>query len=94
MTEGEVLGETATDGRMLWFNAAKGFGLIGTEEGERLLVARSGFRPGEVPEGRCAGREVSFDVIARDGDYHAMNVRFPPEVAVRRARRRHGSRQH
>jgi cold shock CspA family protein len=93
MAEGEAVREMVTDGRMLWFNAAKGCGLIGTEEGQRLPVARSGFQPGEVPEGRCAGREVLFDVIARDGDYQAMNVRFPPEAAVRRARRRYGARQ-
>ena len=79
-------------GKMLWFNAAKGFGLICTEEDERLHVAERGFRPGEVPHGRCAGREVVFDVVVHDGDRQATNVRFCPEAASRRARGRQGSR--
>ena len=47
-------------GEMLWFNAVKNFGFITTDDGERLHVHRSGFSDGAVPEGRCAGRMVSF----------------------------------
>jgi cold shock CspA family protein len=85
---------SAMDGTMLWFNDRKGFGLISTDDEERLLVARSGFRPGEAPEGRCAGRRVVFDVSAEGEDRQAVNVSFCPEAGARRARRRHGSRTH
>jgi len=46
----------AVNGTMLWFDEAKDFGFILTEEGERISVHRSGFLPGETPVGRCAHR--------------------------------------
>ena len=79
-------------GKMLWFNAAKGFGLICTEEDERLHVAERGFDGGGSHSGRCAGREVIFDVVVHKGERQATNVRFCPEAASRRARGRQGSR--
>jgi cold shock CspA family protein len=75
-------------GTMLWFNNEKGYGFINTEHGERLYVAESGFLPGNVPEGRCAGRSVTFERIAVEGDTRAIGAFFPPEAAPRRARRR------
>lgn len=83
---------SAMDGTMLWFNDRKGFGLISTDEDERLIVARSGFLPGEAPSGRCAGQRVIFELAADGEDRHAVNVSFAPEAASRRARRRQGSR--
>lgn len=80
-----------THGKMLWFNEVKGYGFIRTAEGERLYVAANGFRAGEAPVGRCAGREVSFDRLAADGDARAVNVLFPSFVEPRRARMRHRS---
>jgi cold shock CspA family protein len=82
----------SVNGKMLWFNATKGFGCICTEDEERLHVAISGFQPGEAPIGRCAGRDVVFDLVARSGDVQAVNVRFPADVTPRRARRRYGTR--
>lgn len=76
-------------GKMLWFNADKGFGFIRTEHDERLYVAHTGFQPGQVPEGRCAGLEVTFEREAREGDTRAVNVAFPPAIDARRARLRH-----
>jgi cold shock CspA family protein len=76
---------------MLWFNAGKGFGFISTEDEERVRVAESAFRPGEVPQGRCAGREVFFDVHGEGDERHATNVRFAPAADSRRARRRGSS---
>jgi cold shock CspA family protein len=78
------------NGKMLWFNSEKGFGRICTEDEDRLYVAQSAFQPGEVPEGRCAGRAVVFDVGVEDGEAEAVNVRFCSEGATRRARRRPG----
>jgi cold shock CspA family protein len=48
-------------GEMLFFNTTKSFGFIRTEEGERLYVHRDGFLPGKPPEGRCAGKKVTFE---------------------------------
>ena len=76
-------------GEMLWFNAAKGFGFIRTEHDERLRVPESGFMPGHVPTGRCAGLEVTFDREEGDADPYATNVSFPPPVDAARARLRH-----
>src|SRR5262249_47019100 len=81
-----------TSGKMLWFNAEKGFGLICTDEDERLHVARSGFQPGEVPRGRCAGLEVVFDLGLHGENKQAVNVKFARETAPRRARRRQSNR--
>jgi cold shock CspA family protein len=81
-----------TSGKMMWFNVAKGFGLICIEEDERLHVDVTAFQPGEIPQGRCAGREVVFDVVVHDGEKKAANVRFRTETASRRARGRQGSR--
>jgi cold shock CspA family protein len=48
-------------GEMLFFNDTKSFGFIRTEDGERLYVHRDGFLPGTPPEGRCAGKKVTFE---------------------------------
>jgi cold shock CspA family protein len=84
--------EERVNGKMLWFNEDKGFGFIRTEYDERLYVARSGFATGEVPVGRCAGREVVFDREVREGDTRAVNVVFPPDSNPRRARPRQSHR--
>ncbi len=76
-------------GAMLWFNEVKDFGFIRTEEGERLAVSGTGFAGGARPKGRCAGAEVSFEVTELADGRTAEGVVFVPEVAARRARRRH-----
>jgi cold shock CspA family protein len=77
-------------GKMLWFNIEKGFGFIRTATDERLYVARSGFVDGQVPTERCAGREVTFERQAEEGDARAVNVAFPVQLEQRRARLRQG----
>ena len=81
-------------GEMLWFDEKKDFGFILTQEEERLYVHRSGFLPGQVPEGRCARTKVSFsrEIRDRDGVAQAVSVTRVDEEAPRRARRRHGYR--
>ena len=76
-------------GTMLWFNVDKGHGFIRTEDDERLLVERSGFLPGMVPQPGCAGREVTFERAENGAGARAVNVDFPPPVVQRRARLRH-----
>jgi cold shock CspA family protein len=73
---------------MLWFNAAKDYGFIMTDEGERLAVARDGFAPGELPEGRCAQKVVTFEIESNSGTREARGVAFVPDIPARRARMR------
>jgi cold shock CspA family protein len=80
-------------GKMLWFNAEKGFGLIETDAVGRVHVAHSGFEPGQAPSGRCAGREVTFDRVVRAGEPTAVNVSFLPETTAGRARTRSSARR-
>jgi cold shock CspA family protein len=77
-------------GKMLWFNEAKDYGFISTEEGERLYVHGTGFAGGIRPKGRCAGLDVSFCVTQEGGVRKAEESFLVPEVAPRRARRHHG----
>jgi cold shock CspA family protein len=73
---------------MLWFNEEKGYGFIRTEHDERLYVEQSGFMPGNVPEGRCAGRDVTFERRVLEGETRAVDVFFPVAADPRRARLR------
>jgi cold shock CspA family protein len=79
-------------GTMLWFNELKDHGYISTEQGERLYVHGTGFAGGVRPEGPCAGLAVAFRVTDDGGVRQAEESVLVPEVAPRRARRRHGSR--
>ena len=77
---------------MIWFNVDKGHGFIRTEEEERLYVAKDGFMPGEAPTERVAGRAVTFERIAVEGDARAVQVSFvqddgPPRRARLRSAR-------
>jgi cold shock CspA family protein len=75
-------------GTMVWFNREKGHGFILTEQEERLVVFESDFADGAVPEGRCGGREVTFDRLAGAADPQAVNVEFPVVLESKRARLR------
>ena len=76
---------------MLWFNETKDFGFISTEAGERLYVHGTGFAEGERPQGRCAGKAVSFDLAEDGGQRRAEQAVFELEISPRRARRHHGA---
>jgi cold shock CspA family protein len=79
-------------GTMLWFNEAEDYGFISSEDGERVLVRGSGFVDGDRPEGRCAGRVVTFSLSSDGPGPHAEEVVLVEEVAPRRARLRHRGR--
>jgi hypothetical protein len=81
---------TALRGHMIWFNAAKGFGFIRTEEDERLYIAESGFADGHVPVGRCAGIEMIFEREPADveGGHQAVAAMPVEDSPQRRARSR------
>ena len=78
-------------GEMIWFNEAKDYGFITSDEGERVYVHRSGFAEGAAPVGRCAGKAVDFEIVADDMGKRAESVTFVDEDAARRARPRRGS---
>jgi cold shock CspA family protein len=80
-------------GEMLFFNKERGDGFIRTDEGERLYVERSGFLPGEAPEGRCAGLKVDFTRGPNPGEHAsaAFSVSMVPDFIGGRARRRRQS---
>ena len=69
---------------MLWFNAAKDFGVLRMALGERVDVPGSAFLPGEKPVGRCSGMAVEFE----RSEGAVTRVAFVPEPNPRRARRR------
>lgn len=79
-------------GKMIWFNPAKGFGFIRTEEDERLYVAAGGFAEGNEPHGRCGGRDVVFERVTDAPDAPcAVGVRYvvvpePQRARLRRSR--------
>ena len=77
-------------GEMLFFNDTKSFGFIRTEEGERLYVDRDGFLPGTPPEGRCAGKKVTFEREELGGEHshQALGVAMLEETLGNRARLR------
>ena len=73
---------------MLWFDEAKHYGFVLTQEGERLRVERGGFVDGAAPVGRCARRPVNLSVGERHGERIAVDVSLVPDESPRRARRR------
>jgi hypothetical protein len=81
----------AMKGTMLWFDEAKDYGFVLTDDGERLRVDRDGFVDGAAPVGRCARRPVNLSVREHDGERIAVDVSLVPEESPRRARRRSSS---
>jgi hypothetical protein len=86
-----AMGGPTVKGAMLWFDEARDYGFVLTDDGERLRVERDGFVDGAAPVGRCARRPVSLSVGQREGERIAVDVSFVPEQAPRRARRRSSS---
>jgi hypothetical protein len=78
------------NGTMLWFDEAKNYGFILSEDEERLYVDRDGFVDA-APVGRCARLPVRFTVSERDGQRIAIDVSLVAEVEHGRARRRGSS---
>jgi hypothetical protein len=72
-------------GTMLWFNAAKDYGALRTDEGVRIDVSGTAFLPGEKPSGRCAGRLVEYESL----EGSVGRIAFVSELSQRRARLRH-----
>jgi hypothetical protein len=75
-------------GKMLWFNEKKDLGFIMTDEGERLSVLGTAFTGGKRPVGRCAHRDVEFEIDSTGEERRAENVILVEPDAPRRARMR------
>jgi hypothetical protein len=75
-------------GTMLWFNEVKDFGMILSEDGERLPVSGPDFAEGKRPRGRCSKAPVAFEVSST-GERTATQVALVPEESHGRARLRH-----
>jgi cold shock CspA family protein len=75
-------------GEMLWFNEAKEYGFINTDDGERLYVHLSAFADGAAPVGRCAGRIVTVERVTDEMGVRAAQVAFVDDADARRARPR------
>jgi hypothetical protein len=75
-------------GMMLWFDEAKDYGFVLTDEGERLYVDRDSFVDRAAPVGRCARLPVELSFAERDGQRIAVDVTLVPEESRRRARSR------
>ncbi len=78
-------------GTMRWFNEAKNYGSIATQDGESIHVDGSAFPGGKGLVGRCKGLEVTFEVTGEDETRSAVDVSVVPYIAPRRARRRRGA---
>jgi hypothetical protein len=81
------------NGTMLWFDEAKDYGFIRTDEGERVYVDRDGFVERAAPVGRCARKAVRLTVSEHDGKRIAIDVSLLADEPQRRARRRAGNRR-
>jgi hypothetical protein len=75
-------------GELLWFNEERQDGVIVADDGSRVVVLGSGFVPGHVPVGRCAGTPVAFELADVDGEPRAVDVAVVEIADSRRARRR------
>jgi hypothetical protein len=83
--------EAVLNGKMLWFDEAKDYGFIRTDDDERIYVDRDGFVDRAAPVGRCAGLAVRLTVGERDGERIAIDVSLVTEDPPRRARQRRSS---
>lgn len=71
-------------GRVKWYDAEKGFGFLGQEQGEDVYVRASALPPGV--DGLKAGQKVEFGMAAGKRGPQALSVTVleaPPTVAGR-----------
>ncbi len=64
------------NGKVKWFNNAKGFGFIETSEGPDIFVHYSAIE-GDGYKSLAEGQEVEFELNEGPKGLHALNVRKP-----------------
>ena len=66
-------------GRVKWFNDAKGYGFIETEEGKDVFVHYSAITM-EGYKSLAEGQQVQFEVVEGDKGLQATNVSLAQQV--------------
>lgn len=71
-----------TTGSVKWFNNAKGYGFIVSDDAGEDLFAHYSAITMDGYKTLKAGQKVSFDIIRGDKGLHAINIK-PTEIAVK-----------
>lgn len=71
-----------TTGSVKWFNNAKGYGFIVSDEAGEDLFAHYSAITMDGYKTLKAGQKVSFDIIRGDKGLHAINIK-PAEISVK-----------
>ncbi|MES2674420.1 MAG: cold shock domain-containing protein CspD [Pseudomonadota bacterium] len=64
-------------GTVKWFNNAKGYGFILSDEGNEDLFAHYSTISMDGYKTLKAGQQVTFDIIKGEKGLHAINIRAP-----------------
>lgn len=70
-------------GTVKWFNNAKGFGFVRPETGGDDLFVHFSYINMDGYRSLRAGQQVSYDLQAADGGFHAVNIRILSHTAVK-----------
>jgi cold shock protein len=69
-------------GTVKWFNNAKGYGFILSDEGNEDLFAHYSTISMDGYKTLKAGQQVTFDIIKGDKGLHAVNINNPLNATV------------
>ena len=69
-------------GTVKWFNNAKGYGFILSDEGNEDLFAHYSTISMDGYKTLKAGQQVTFDIIKGDKGLHAINISAPLSTTV------------
>jgi len=69
-------------GTVKWFNNAKGYGFILSDEGNEDLFAHYSTISMDGYKTLKAGQQVTFDIIKGDKGLHAVNISAPITTAA------------
>ncbi len=69
-------------GTVKWFNNAKGYGFILSDEGNEDLFAHYSTISMDGYKTLKAGQQVTFDIIKGDKGLHAINISAPLSTTI------------
>jgi CspA family cold shock protein len=69
----ETRGTIRVRGRVKWFDIARGYGFVTSEDGEDVFVHHSGVAAGELP-GLLPGQALEFEIVPNKRGRRAVNV--------------------
>jgi cold shock protein len=72
-------------GTVKWFNNAKGYGFILSDEGNEDLFAHYSTISMDGYKTLKAGQQVTFDIIKGDKGLHAINISAPSSATTDKA---------